>query len=140
MLSRPRDPRAAAELAGADGVELVDFDDERVLAGAYRSAWVSALPSEREAFGLVLAEALACGTPGVGTAAGGIPEVLDDEAIGRTFDGTEAGLARALLEAFELASDARTAERCRARAERLSPERLAGAYGALYRELREAAG
>lgn len=34
------------------------------------------LPSEKEAFGLVALEAMACGVPTVGTNAGGIPEVI----------------------------------------------------------------
>lgn len=34
--------------------------------------------SEKEAFGLVLLEALACGVPSVATAIGGIPEVIED--------------------------------------------------------------
>ena len=35
------------------------------------------LLSEKESFGLVLLEAMACGVPGIGTAIGGIPEVID---------------------------------------------------------------
>lgn len=34
--------------------------------------------SEKEAFGLVLLEALACGLPSVATNVGGIPEVIED--------------------------------------------------------------
>ena len=32
--------------------------------------------SEKESFGLVLLEAMACGVPGIGTNVGGIPEVI----------------------------------------------------------------
>ncbi|MDV6377694.1 N-acetyl-alpha-D-glucosaminyl L-malate synthase BshA [Sporosarcina sp. GW1-11] len=39
---------------------------------------VMLLLSEKEAFGLVLLEAFACGVPAVATAIGGIPEVVDD--------------------------------------------------------------
>lgn len=35
------------------------------------------LLSEKESFGLVLLEAMACGVPGIGTRVGGIPEVID---------------------------------------------------------------
>ncbi|WP_432355140.1 N-acetyl-alpha-D-glucosaminyl L-malate synthase BshA [Sporosarcina sp. A2] len=46
--------------------ELLSFSD------------VMVLPSEKEAFGLVLLEGFACGVPAVGTLAGGIPEVIED--------------------------------------------------------------
>ena len=41
------------------------------------SADVLMLPSEKESFGLVALEAMACGVPVVGTWAGGIPEVVE---------------------------------------------------------------
>lgn len=137
VLSRPRDARAAERIVGdAPGVELADLDDRAALADAYGRAWVSALPSDGEAFGLVLAEAMACGTPCVGTALGGIPEVIDRPEVGRLFDALEPEpLSRALLEALELAEDPATVRACRARAEELSVDRMVGAYEDLYREL-----
>jgi N-acetyl-alpha-D-glucosaminyl L-malate synthase BshA len=42
------------------------------------------LLSEKESFGLVLLEAMACGVPSVGTRIGGIPEVIDDGITGFT--------------------------------------------------------
>jgi glycosyltransferase involved in cell wall biosynthesis len=135
-INRPQDPGLAASLEDpANGIELVDLDDRDALARRYAEAWVSVLPSIGEAFGLVLAEALACGTPGVGTNMGGIPEVLDRPEIGRLFDGEEPELARALLEAIDLAADPATAAACRERALELSTERCTLAYERLYREL-----
>ena len=137
LVNRPRDPHLAAATEDvATGVILADMDDRTELGRLYASAWVSALPSHSEAFGLVLAEAMACGTPAVGAAAGGIPEVIESDAVGRTFEGDdEQAVARALLEAFELARDPATPEACRARALKLSRERIAEQYEALYREL-----
>jgi glycosyltransferase involved in cell wall biosynthesis len=136
LINRPRSADLAIALEDhAGGVELVDLDDRDALARRYAEAWVSVLPSTGEAFGLVLAEALACGTPGVGTNQGGIPEVLDRPEIGRLFSGDEEELATALLEAIELARDPATVDNCRARALELSAERCAQAYEALYRDL-----
>jgi glycosyltransferase involved in cell wall biosynthesis len=133
VLNRPR----GAPPFAAEGVEWRDLDDRAALAAACREAHVAALPSVAEAFGLVLAEALACGTPVVGSDRDGIPEVLDGDArVGRLFAGDDpAVLARALLEALELTGDPATAGHCRARAEAFSVERCVEAYIDVYRDV-----
>lgn len=143
VLDRPGDAQLAERVSAHDGVELLDAGSRSPeLIEAYRRAWVCALPSVGEAFGLVLAEALACGTPVVGSNAGGIPEVVGSkDDVGRLFDGDEPeALAHALLEALELAKDPATRDRCRARGEQLSNERCVTAYEELYRELIAARG
>lgn len=140
LLNRPRDAATAIDLVDAsEGIELVDMDDRSRLAELYGSAWASVLPSVDEAFGLVLAEALACGTPGVGSNEAGIPEVLNRPGTGVLFSGGEDALARAMLESLELAGDASTRGACRARALELSTERCTEAYESLYSSLRVAA-
>lgn len=139
VLSRPPD-FAAAERAGVDidapGVEWVDLDDRAALALAYGQAWVAVLPSVDEAFGLVLVEALACGTPVVGYADAAIPELIDRPAIGQLFSRLDAeALSRALLETLELSEDPATPGNCRARAEDFSADRCVERYLELYREL-----
>lgn len=138
VVDRPRDPALAARLAAA-GAEVADIAaDPEALPRLYSEAWACALASRGEAFGLVLLEALACGTPAVGSDDGGIPEVLGDGAggTGRTFaPGDPEDLARALLEAFEVAADPNARAACRERARRFSRERTAAAYERLYLEL-----
>ncbi len=58
------------------------LEDERWIAAAYREARLAVLPSEYEAFGLVLLESLAQGTPVVASRVGGIPEVVEDGKAG----------------------------------------------------------
>ena len=139
VLSRPRRPedaRRAGVPAAAPGLEWVDLDDRAALASAYASAWVCALPSVDEAFGLVLVEAMACGTPGVGYDDGATPEVIDRPEVGLLFDRLEApALARALLEAMDLSRRPETAAACRARAEELSTDRCTERYLELYRQI-----
>jgi glycosyltransferase involved in cell wall biosynthesis len=82
-----------------------------------------------EPFGIVMAEALACGTPVIGTRRGAVPEVVDDGVTGFICDTTEEMAA-----AVEQLNDIdRTA--CRKRCERLfSGEAIVGAYEQLYEQ------
>lgn len=53
---------------------------------AYQQADVTVLPAVWEAFGLVLVESLAAGTPVVGALHGGIPDIIDSPLVGQCFD------------------------------------------------------
>jgi glycosyltransferase involved in cell wall biosynthesis len=96
-----RDPTAALVLVGPDGgmrttlvhraaelgissqVHITGYlEDEGLLASAFREARLFVLPSEYEAFGLVLLEALVQGTPVIATRVGGVPEVIEDGRAG----------------------------------------------------------
>ncbi len=92
--------RAHAEKLGlASRVHLTGFvKEESLLASAYAQAEVFVLPSDYEAFGLVLLEALAQGTPVVSTRVGGIPSLVEDGKNGRL---VPPGDARALAAALE---------------------------------------
>ena len=134
LLPRPGDPARGSRLGEIDGVELFEPGPAAV-ARVFQEAWVSALASYSEAFGIVLLESLACGTPVVGTRDGAIPEIIDRPEVGRLFEGGEEELARALLEGLQLAEDPRSSRACRARAEEFPTSRCAEEHLRLYREL-----
>lgn len=62
------------ELGLSDRVHFLGKQDE--IAHVISMADVLLLPSEKESFGLVALEAMACGVPTVGSIAGGIPELV----------------------------------------------------------------
>jgi glycosyltransferase involved in cell wall biosynthesis/SAM-dependent methyltransferase len=94
--------RPLAELARALGLEghvrFLGFVDEATLPDLYATADLFVLPTRAlEGFGLATVEALACGTPVVGTPVGATPELLaplDPALLAR--DATAEGLAEAL--------------------------------------------
>jgi phosphatidylinositol alpha-mannosyltransferase len=116
-------------LDAAPGVEARDLDDHDALVAAYRAAHVTALSSRGEAFGLVLAESLACGTPAAACADAAGPEVLGE--AGATFSGDDPqALAGAILDAALV-----PAATCRARAGRFDLQRCVDAHEQLYASL-----
>jgi len=122
-------------------VEFLDPNSADKLADWYRDASISVLPSLWEAFGMVMIESLASGTPVVGTRDGAIPELINDSRIGRLFEpgetaGAEAtnveGLARAMIEAIELSRDPKTAPICREYATQFSWDAVGPRFEEIY--------
>jgi len=78
-------------------IELGVLSDERLLRLAYCAADLVAVPSLAEMFGLVVIEAMACGTPVVGFQTGGIAEIVRPGETGALAGrGNAAGLAEAM--------------------------------------------
>ncbi|UCC93509.1 MAG: glycosyltransferase family 4 protein [Thermoplasmata archaeon] len=73
----------ASALGVEDHVRFEGFLSEEDMIAAYTDADVFVLPSEWEAFGIVLLEAMACRTPCICADRGGAPEVLEDGVTGR---------------------------------------------------------
>jgi glycosyltransferase involved in cell wall biosynthesis len=127
--------------AVATGLEtryLGSLDDSDALSAAYSSADVFAIPSLQDNFPNTVIESMACGTPVVGFASGGIAEAVRDGHTGLlATPGDANGLGanlRRILEDDELRR--RLAAESRAAVEREYSVRLqAQRYAALYEEL-----
>ena len=96
-----------------DVVRLVGFVPESQLSTYYQASDLVLMPSlQLEGFGLVMVEALACGTPVLGTPVGAIPEVLnqvDPILVAEGVDGPS--IARALERVLARLQDAEEAAR-----------------------------
>jgi phosphatidylinositol alpha-mannosyltransferase len=91
--------------------------EEAELRDRYAAAWVTVLPSVAEAFGLVVVESLASGTPAVVRAdSGGPAGIITSPDIGRVADGSVEGLAAAIAAGLRLAQLPTTTGACRAAA------------------------
>lgn len=131
--------RSVASFAGLGAaVSFAGFVPREELPAWYRDAAVVVVPSPFEAFGLVYLEAMACGRPVVGSAAGAFPEIASD---GREAVLVPPGDARAIAKAvIDLLEDLDRAEaigsRARGRAvERFSVERIARATAGFYQRV-----
>ncbi|MEF8834915.1 MAG: glycosyltransferase family 4 protein [Candidatus Thermoplasmatota archaeon] len=91
--------RKARKLGVEDSLLITGYiEDYDVFKSAYSAADIHVLPSEYEAFGIVLLEAMMCETPCIGTDVGGVPEVIDKGETGFIVDyGDIEGLASKIL-------------------------------------------
>lgn len=125
----------AAEPDLAGRVRFAGRVDDATLVDCYRAANVCIVPSiALEGYGLVVLEALACGTPVVTTDVGGLPEairLLGPELIVPA--GDVGALAARLAGARQGTRPLPSAEECRAHAERHSWADVARRHIALYR-------
>jgi glycosyltransferase involved in cell wall biosynthesis len=107
--------------------EIGDADKAAFLGGALAHLFPIDWP---EPFGLVMVEAMACGTPTIAWPCGSVPEVLEDGVTGFIVDSIEAAVAAVQrCTGFDR-------RRCRAEFERrFTADRMAADYVSLYRLL-----
>lgn len=143
----PTPPAAVAALralagVAADALEVIPAVRAE-LPRLYAEASVTVNPAIWEAFGMVLVESLAAGTPVVGCDHAGTRDIVTDPGVGRLFapgpirghaPTDEAALAEALEGALQLAGAPATAPRCRAHAEAFSWAALGPGYTAVLTE------
>jgi glycosyltransferase involved in cell wall biosynthesis len=135
----PAQERHIRQLGIGDAVTVLPYVDRRVLAALYRRATMLLQPSEREGFGLPVAEAMASGTPVV---ASRIPALV--EVGGRAATYCPVGDVRAWVAAISELLDERAAAShdwrarsvaCLAQARRFSWREHARRMTELYRDL-----
>ncbi|MFQ5931491.1 MAG: glycosyltransferase family 4 protein [Nitrospiraceae bacterium] len=100
------DLEALTDSLGLGGhVRFLGFIPDSELPHYYQACDAFVLPTrELEGFGLVTAEALACGTPVLGTPVGAIPEILGELQPDLLFEGTgPEAIARGILKHLEMA-------------------------------------
>ncbi|MBW4332210.1 glycosyltransferase [Stakelama sp. CBK3Z-3] len=123
--------KAIAPRLGSDAIYVGHLDHvalARLVGGA---AAALCTPRWEEPYGLVVAEALACGTPVAAFRRGGVPALLDEHCGALAAPDDVAELAAAICVAATLDRAA-----CRARAERhCDAQRMVDAYETLYRRL-----
>jgi len=123
--------RAIAPRLGPDVTYLGHLSQAALSAAVGRAGAALVTPRWNEPYGLVVAEALACGTPVAAFARGGIPEILTAE-CGRLVAADDvAALAAAIPAVLQLS---RSAARDRATST-CSLEVMVDRYEAIYREL-----
>lgn len=94
---RPRLEQKAGRLGVRDRVTFADYVPEVEKADHFRLADLFAMPSEGEGFGLVLLEALACGTPVVASNRDGGREAVAGGDFGRLVDPADSNAVAAAL-------------------------------------------
>jgi glycosyltransferase involved in cell wall biosynthesis len=123
----PRLRRLVGEHSLSESVRFVGFVDDATLVQYYQAADLFVLPSLAfEGFGMVTLEALACGTPAIGTPIGATPEILLPLAPQLVLDGVEpSAIRRGIQIMLEWLSDADAAAKLRGRCR----EYVAARYG-----------
>jgi glycosyltransferase involved in cell wall biosynthesis len=121
-----------APLLDRPGVEFVGEINDQDKVAFLGDALALLFPIDwPEPFGLVMIEAMACGTPVLGFRSGSVPEIIDDGITGRVVGSVD--------EAIRLLPEVIRLDRRRVRQrfeERFSAARMAGDYLGLYRAMR----
>ncbi len=130
------------DLAEKEAAELKVERDVRFLgrlgnvANLLQATDLFLLPSQTESFGLAALEAMACGSPVVGSRTGGLPEVIEDGVSGILEPpGSVEAMGRRAVELLrDSVAHATMRAATIARAQEFSADRVVPQYEALYRE------
>ena len=119
-LSGPGDPKPlldATPESVRDRIDVLPIGDPQAQAERYGRAWVTALPSKSDSFGLVVVESLACGTPVAASDHSALPELITPGRTGELCNPDDPrSLASAITGALGLVRRPGIVETCRASA------------------------
>lgn len=109
---------ARAPAAARERTEVLSLGAPEDQPERYATAWATVYATRNEAFGLVLVESLACGTPIVASDHASLPELMRPGIGATAVVGDPQSLAEACLAALELARRPGIREACREQAHR----------------------
>ena len=124
--------------AGLPHLALGKVNNDRMLSTIYSAADVFVIPSLQESFGQTVIESLACGTPVVGFASGGIPDMVRPGETGWLAPTGDTGALRDAIATALSDDDQRQAMGVKCRTVAVAEYSLdvqARAYAALYEQL-----
>jgi glycosyltransferase involved in cell wall biosynthesis len=130
---RPALEALAADLVADGAVRFLGARPKEEVAAAMRASDGFVLPSVVETFGVVAAEALACGVPTLVTDSGGIAEVVAEAGGVVVAPRDPSGLARGIETLLAGAADFDRARAARLVRERYSPDTVARRWDEVYR-------
>jgi glycosyltransferase involved in cell wall biosynthesis len=113
--------------------------EKNELSLVYAASDAFIFPTKEEALGNVMLEAMACGTPVIGTPVGGLLDVIKDGFNGILTEGTSANDIKKGIDRFMDIKNRFDSDAIKAYvAENFSPEKISGQYITLYRSLYDA--
>lgn len=132
QMATTRDPfMSTLKVSMPPGVEAIRPDAK--LAESFASAWATVNAAPGEAFGLVLLESLAAGTPIICDDSGAGPEILGSAEVGRVFaEGDEADLAAVMTTSLAAPPGRGMEADCVLRAAEFDWSRVVVKYEAIY--------
>lgn len=126
--------------AGLDShITMPGFVPAEDLPGLYHTADALVVPSLEEGFGMTAIEAMAAGTPVIGTRVGGLPEIVAPGRTGALAEpGDITGLADAIVNVFDMVADSETdtTRETRVTAETYSWPSITNRFVDIYEEVR----
>lgn len=133
-----RSASAVAKTLHTPSIQVPFRETPAEMAECYRAADLTLVPSEYETFGRVAAESLACGTPVLAFATGGLTDIVEDGVCGRLVPTGDTIAFKQALEVLKASPQVLRAMRSKcseSARQRFSTEKIAAEYLDAYAEV-----